>query len=130
AKYLRVAINEADRGNIVDRNGKVLASDMVTYNAAVITDEAYLDEPLDIDTVSRQLSDIIELDYEEVRETIEYGVENSRFQVEFGTAGRNLTYNEKRALEDANIQGLVLEQDKRRFYPNGDFASNLIGLAE
>src|SRR5699024_6888698 len=44
AKYLRVAINEADRGNIVDRNGKVLASDMVTYNAAVITDEAYLDE--------------------------------------------------------------------------------------
>ena len=130
AKYLRVAINEADRGNIVDRNGNVLASDMVTYNAAVITDEAYLDEPLDIDTVSRQLSDIIELDYEEVRETIEYGVENSRFQVEFGTAGRNLTYNEKRALEDANIQGLVLEQDKRRFYPNGDFASNLIGLAE
>lgn len=130
AKYLRVAINEADRGNIIDRNGNVLASDMVTYNVAVVTDNTFLDEPLDVDTVARQLSEIIDLDYEDVRETIRYGIDHSRFQVEFGNKGRNLTYNKKRALEEADIQGLVLEQDKRRFYPNGDFASNLIGLAE
>lgn len=130
AKFLRTAINEAERGDIVDRNGNVLASDMNTYKLAIITDENYLKADLEVDTIARQLAEIIKMDYSEIKEIIEYGIENARFQVEFGSAGRDLTYNEKVALEEAEIQGLVLEKDKRRFYPNGDFASNLIGYAD
>ncbi len=130
AKYLRTAINEAERGDIVDRHGNVLASDMNTYKLAVIVDETYLEDALDVNVTARTLSEIIDMSYEDIKETIDYGIENNRFQVEFGTSGRDLTYNEKTALEESEINGLVLEKDKRRLYPNGDFASNLIGFAE
>ena len=130
AKYLRTAINEANRGDIVDRHGNVLASDMNTYKLAVITDSTYLEGDLDVNLTATKLSEIINMSYEDIKETIEHGIQNNRFQVEFGSSGRDLTYNQKTALEDAEIKGIVLEKDKRRFYPNGDFASNLIGFAE
>lgn len=130
AKYLRTAINEANRGDIVDRHGNVLASDMNTYKLAIITDETYLESEIDVNQTARTLSEVIDMSYEDIKETIEHGLDNNRFQVEFGTAGRDLTYNAKTALEEAEITGLVLQKDKRRFYPNGDFASNLLGFAE
>lgn len=40
-KFTRTTVNEAERGEIVDRAGNVLASDMESYRLALITDDDY-----------------------------------------------------------------------------------------
>ena len=52
------------------------------------------------------------------------------YQVEFGTAGRGLSYDQKKALDALELPGIVITSEKKRFYPNGSFASYLIGFAQ
>ena len=52
------------------------------------------------------------------------------FQVEFGQKGTNLTYQDKEKIEKMNLPGVSLYPETERFYPNGNFASHLIGMAQ
>nr|WP_279403705.1 hypothetical protein [Secundilactobacillus kimchicus] len=49
------------------------------------------------------------------------------FQVEFGAAGQNISLTTKSKIEKAHLTGLNFVQQQARLYPNGTFASNLIG---
>ena len=51
------------------------------------------------------------------------------FQIEFGQKGTNLTYQEKEK-EKMKLPGIALYPETERFYPNGNFASHLIGMAQ
>ena len=52
------------------------------------------------------------------------------FQVEFGKAGRDLTQETKQKIEKLELPGITFERTNKRFYPNGVFASHLIGYVE
>ena len=52
------------------------------------------------------------------------------FQVEFGQKGTNLTYQDKVKLDKMDLPGITLYPETERFYPNGNFASHLIGMAQ
>lgn len=52
------------------------------------------------------------------------------FQIEFGRKGTNLTYQDKLKIEKMNLPGISLLPETERFYPNGNFASHLIGRAQ
>ncbi|MCC4722133.1 penicillin-binding transpeptidase domain-containing protein [Salinicoccus sp. RF5] len=129
-KFSRTAVNEGQRGEILDREGNVLASDMEAYRLALITDSDYPNHVTDSKETAEALAAIIDMEASEIQERIEEGIEEERFQVELGKKGRDISYNQKNALEDAKIPGLVFEAETKRFYPNGDFASHLIGYAE
>ena len=49
--------------------------------------------------------------------------------VEFGTAGNNLTQTVKEKIDSLNLPGISFIESKERYYPNGDFASYIIGYA-
>src|SRR5699024_1792736 len=55
-------------------------------------------------------------------------------QVEFGSAGNNLSFDTvnliKEEMEKADLKGLTFEESQTRLYPNGMFASHIIGLAQ
>lgn len=50
-------------------------------------------------------------------------------QVEFGEAGKNLSFDTKKSIEQENLSGIVFEETPTRLYPNGIFASHLVGYA-
>ena len=52
------------------------------------------------------------------------------YQVEFGNAGRNLTEMKKEAIVALNLPGISFIESQKRYYPNGDFASYIIGYAK
>ncbi|WP_053219767.1 penicillin-binding protein [Virgibacillus senegalensis] len=127
---------EADRGQILDRNGMTLAYDRAVYQLSAIVDESYsegLEEPKhvkDIDKAAEQLSPLLNMDAAEIASTLKKGQEEGRFQVEFGVHGKNITQETKEKIEDLDIPGINFEKDSIRYYPNGTFASQVIGIAQ
>ncbi|WP_239749469.1 penicillin-binding transpeptidase domain-containing protein [Mammaliicoccus sp. H-M34] len=132
-KYLRQSVAEPERGKIYDRNGKVLAEDTDSYKLVAILDKKMSkdsDKPLhvkDKKKTAKELSKIINMDEKDILKKLET---KKAFQVEFGQKGKDLTYKQKTQIEKLKLPGLTFETEKKRFYPNGNFASHLIGLAD
>lgn len=129
-KFSRSAEMEAERGQITDREGNVLASDMESYRLALITDSDYPNHVTDPEKAAETLAGVIDMEQKDIEARIKEGIEKEQFQVEFGREGRDLSYNQKKTLEESGTAGLVFVPETKRFYPNGDFASHLIGYAE
>lgn len=135
-RFTRTAVNNATRGDITDRENNILASDMESYRVALIIDDDYPNYVENVDEVAAVLNDVLDIDEDEVTERIEQGIEDERFQVELGREGMDISYNEKQALEeiqadkDSGVSGFYFVPETKRFYPNGNFASHLVGYAE
>jgi penicillin-binding protein 2B len=125
----------AERGKILDKNGMILAYDRPTYRVYAVIDEAYTDEPenprhvVDTDETAAQLAPYLEVEPGEIADALKKGLENGQFQVEFGSAGKQLSQSEKEAIEEEGIPGIYFDEEAMRFYPNGMFASHIIGFA-
>ncbi|ENH98334.1 penicillin-binding protein 2B [Gracilibacillus halophilus YIM-C55.5] len=126
----------AERGTIFDRNGMALAQEHTVYRMYAILDESYTVNPsepkhvTDIDQVVDQIASIIGMEPSEMREILEEGREEDRFQVEFGNKGRELSQETKDKIESLQIPGINFREEAIRFYPNGMFASHTIGLTD
>ena len=53
-----------------------------------------------------------------------------RYQVELGPGGRGITELKKEQIEKLRLPGIDFIESSKRFYPNGDFASYVIGYAK
>ncbi|WP_010649478.1 peptidoglycan D,D-transpeptidase FtsI family protein [Oceanobacillus massiliensis] len=125
----------AERGKIFDKNGMTLAYDRPTYRLYAIIDEAYSEnseEPLhvkDPQKTAETLAPLLDVDVKDILEPLEKGIENDRFQVEFGKVGKELSQQKKDEISELNIPGINFEEEAIRYYPNGMFASHIIGFA-
>ena len=132
-KYLRQTVAQPERGKIYDRNGKVLAEDTDSYKLVAILDKKMSkdsDKPRhvkDKGKTAKELSKILKMDEKDVLKRLKT---KNAFQVEFGQKGKDLTYKQKTDIEKLKLPGITFETEKKRFYPNGNFASHLIGLAD
>jgi len=131
--YDRSSILSAQRGTIYDVGGNTLAMDATSYSLyAVLTDQwsEESEEPqyvVDKEQTAKTLSQYIDMSEADILKTL--NTEDAA-QVEFGTAGQNLTYAEMKAIDDQNLPGIMFTESPTRLYPNGVFASHLIGYAE
>lgn len=134
AKFSRTEITSADRGEILDRDDNVLASDMESYRIALVLDEDYPDHVNEPEETAELLSDMIDMEADEIEERINEGKEDGRVQIELGRAGGNISYNQRLEMEelkeDEKLGGVTFRTETTRFYPNGNFASHLVGYAE
>ncbi|WP_416143260.1 penicillin-binding protein [Paraliobacillus zengyii] len=127
---------EANRGTIYDRNGMDLAQDRATYSLYAIVDEAYstnLDNPKHVDNVDKTaeaLAPLLDMEVAEVKSVLQTGIENDKFQVEFGANGSQLSQEVKLDIEALDLPGINFDEEAKRYYPNGTFASQIIGLAQ
>ncbi|MDZ5711564.1 penicillin-binding transpeptidase domain-containing protein [Jeotgalibacillus sp. HH7-29] len=132
AQYARSQILEAERGKILDRNGEVIAEDTQTYKIVAVLDENLTtneENPrhvTDPEKTASTLAEYLDLTEAEILDILT----QERKQVEFGTEGKDIPLEVKQQIEDAELPGIFFLQDLKRFYPNGTFASHLIGYAQ
>jgi penicillin-binding protein 2X len=143
--YQGSSVVKAKRGAILDRNGEVIAEDATSYSVYAILSETYLGEEnkklyaqkKDFDALAEILDQNTELTKDEALKYLNGGVNEDgtvRFQVEFGTKGKNLTLETRQKIEDMlkeqKLAGLYFEGHPARIYPNGVFASHFIGYTD
>ena len=118
----------AKRGTIYDVEGNVLAQDVSSYTLI-----AYLDPKRETDYVedkeytAQKLSTILG---EENEQYILDRLNSNAKQVEFGSIGKNITELTKLAILDLNLSGIDFVESTKRYYPNGNFASYIVGYAK
>lgn len=122
----------AKRGSILDRNGEVLAEDTPSYTLMAVLDPTMTTDPndpkhvVDPERTAEKLAPLLHMD---VREAERILTKKAK-QVEFGTYGRNISYELKQKIEALKLPGIGFIRDTKRFYPNGTFASYVIGYAQ
>ncbi len=117
------------RGTIYDRNGNVIATDNRTYNIIcyLSTSRKLGDKPayvVDKEDTARKLSEILNINPDTI---LKYLNQEKAYQTELGEGGRNLSKNVKDEIDALKLPGIGFTKSIQRTYPNGVFASNLIG---
>lgn len=120
----------AKRGTIYDSNNNVLALNVSSYTviahlpkSTVYTKENYVK---DVKKTAEALSPVLNMEVE----TLEYLLSQDRYQVELGPGGRGITELKKDEIVALNLSGIDFIENQKRYYPNGDFASYVIGYAK
>lgn len=119
----------ANRGTIYDRNGKVLA-ESAAVNTVICNPKQLADDDA-ADTVSRYLSEILSLDYEEVYEkatkTNRYQTIKKRISVEETARIKEIKSGELGDELKAKFKGVYFETDSKRYY-SFNIAPHIIGF--
>ena len=63
------------------------------------------------------------------KEKLTNGKKNNRKQIEFGSVGKGISELTKEKIEALDLPGIDFIETKKRYYPNGNFASYIIGYA-
>lgn len=131
--YQQQTINQIispKRGNIYDSTGKALAIgaqvDTITINPTKIVKDNDVDTKDYKEKVAKALSEIFELEYNEVLEKV-----NSESQVEtiIKKVEQEKVDQLKQWMEENKITvGINIDEDTKRYYPYGSVASNVIGF--
>jgi len=120
-----------DRGTIYDTNGNALAQDVSSYTLIAYLDEGRSTENnirhvVDKEKTAKELAKYISTSYERILELLN----KDAYQVEFGTGGKNLSQLEMEEIKNLNLPGIGFIKSTKRYYPNGDFASYLLGYTK
>lgn len=132
----RTRIISANRGIIYDRNKEIVAQDVDTYTIYAILDPSHTgigDVPeyvSDAKLTSEKLAPMLKMSVEEMMNYFEIAQAGNMYQTEFGLKGKNLTTTQKEAIDALELPGIEFTKSSQRFYPNGKFASYLIGYAQ
>ena len=122
----------SERGAIYDINGNILAQDVSSYTLIAYLDESRSDgsEELrhvtDKEGTAKTLSEYIDTPYERILEILN----KEAYKVEFGTGGKNLSQLKMEEIKNLNLPGIDFIKSTKRYYPNGDFASYLLGYTK
>lgn len=117
------------RGNIYDVNGNVLAQTINSYTIIAYLDESRSKDskvPLHVvnkEDTAEKLSTVLDMSKEQILERLN----KKAYQVEFGSKGKGLTELQKEAIENLNLSGIDFITTHKRYYPNNNFLSYIIG---
>ncbi|AZZ61581.1 penicillin-binding protein [Oenococcus sp. UCMA 16435] len=119
------------RGEIFDSTGQVLAENTTTYNLYAIVDKSYKSNGKALYVVNKKktaklLSKVIDMKESDILKRLD--AKKGTFQVEFGSAGQNLSISQHDKIVAAKLPGLKFTTNASRLYPNGVFASQIVGL--
>lgn len=135
--YQKEKVIEAKRGTIYTRKGDVIAEDTYSYKLVAILNKKVTSNKkkprhvVDPELTAKKLAKLIDLEESEIYRILTKKTKKGvPFQVEFGKAGRDISLQTKKDIEELKLPGVTFIQDSKRFYPNGIFASHLVGYVE
>ena len=108
----------ADRGEIYDRNGKVLATNLTTTSLVLIPNQIKNKEE-----VAKALSEILNSDYDSMLAHVSKKTSIERVHPE----GRQLSYEIASQINDLGYDGVYLVKESKRYYPYGSLLSHVLG---
>lgn len=107
-----------DRGLILDRNGKVLASNITTTSLYLVPNQIKNKEE-----VAKTLSEILNVSYEEMYKHVSKKTSIERVHPE----GRQLSFEIADKINSYNYDGVYLLKEAKRYYPYNDLLSHVLG---
>ena len=108
----------ADRGRILDRNGKVLATNITTTTLYVVPNQI-----INKEDTAKKLADILKANYDDILKDL-----NKRTSLEkINPEGRQLDSETADKINNLNIDGLYLMKESKRYYPYEDVLSHVLG---
>lgn len=107
---------KAPRGKILDRNGKVIAS-----NRTVCTVSVIYNQTKDKEKVIKVLSKELKMDEKEVRKKVEK--RSSREKIK-----SNVSKKTGDKIREYNLLGVKVDEDYKRYYPYESLASKVLGF--
>lgn len=125
----------AKRGTIYDASNQAIAEDTTTYNVYIVLSHkaksasgkrlylAQSDKPKAAKLLANVLGGSYQTIYQQLNPT-----NSNTYQVELGSIGKNLSFETKNKIEQAHITGINFTPSTSRLYPNGTFASNIVGV--
>lgn len=132
--YKRDEILKSVRGAIYDNSGNVIAEDSHSFTLYAILDKSSLDykgKPMyvvDKKKTAEKLSTVIPLSEKKFLKYLH--PKHKAYQVEFGTAGSGISLATKKKIMAMHLPGIHFDETPSRLYPNGRFASHIIGIAQ
>ncbi len=121
----------ASRGIIYDSLGSELARNVSSYTVIAYLDGKKTNNYVsDIEKTSEELSKVLGGKKEEYKKLLEQGKAKNKYQIELGKTGKGITELKKEEIEALNLKGIDFIESEKRFYPNGKFASYVIGYAK
>ena len=109
---------EAERGQILDRNGVVLADNLTTTSLVLIPNQIENKE----DT-SKKLSEILGVSKEEMDKHVNKLSSIERVHPE----GRRLSFDVADKISNLKLPGVYLVKEAKRYYPYGELLSHVLG---
>ena len=120
----------ASRGTIYDSNENILALNVSSYTVIAYLegskDSRGTDYVKDIQATAEVLAPVLNMEVDALVNLLSY----SGYQVELGPGGRGITELKKDEIKALNLDGIDFISTQKRYYPNGDFASYIIGYAK
>lgn len=108
----------AERGKILDRNGKILADNITTTSLIVIPNQI-----VDKERTARILSECLNVSYDDIYKHITKVTSIERIHPE----GRRLSKEVSDKINSYNLDGVYLVKESQRYYPNNEMLSHVIG---
>lgn len=109
---------QADRGKILDRNGKVIVDNVTTVGLYLVPSQI-----LNKEEVARTLSEILGVSYEEMMKHVSKKTSIERVHPE----GRNLDFEIADKISSYNYDGVYLLKESKRDYKYKNVLSHVIG---
>lgn len=109
---------QADRGKILDRNGKVIVDNVTTVGLYLVPNQI-----INKEEVSKTLSSILEVSYEEMYKHVTKKTSIERVHPE----GRNISHEKADLISSYNYEGVYLLKESKRDYKYGNILSHVIG---
>ncbi|SFE41026.1 stage V sporulation protein D [Alteribacillus iranensis] len=111
---------EAERGEILDRHGDVLATNISA--PSIIAVPRQIKEP---ENTAKVLAKTLGVSEEKA-----YGwVTKKESMVSLNPEGRKISKEKAKEVRDLNIDGIFIAEDNKRHYPKGKFLSHVLGFA-
>ncbi|MFI3207627.1 MAG: penicillin-binding transpeptidase domain-containing protein [Eubacteriales bacterium] len=107
---------KAARGEIIDINGVVLAANETVCTISVIHSQVE-----DVEEIVDVLSEMLDMDEDAIREIVEKNTSMEKIK-------SNVSKEIGDAIREANLSGIKVDEDYKRYYPYGDLASKVIGF--
>lgn len=108
----------AERGKILDRNGKILADNITTTSLIVIPNQI-----VDKEKTAKILSECLGTSYDDIYLHLTKVTSIERIHPE----GRRLSKEVSDKINSYNLEGVYLVKESQRYYPNNEMLSHVIG---
>lgn len=131
--YTSSQVIQAKRGTVYDADGNPIATDTSKYTVYAIIDSSYRSASgkalyvTNKKKTAKVLAKYLDLSEAQILKILSPSSKGI-FQVQFGTAGSNLSVATMEKIKKANLPGINFTQIPAREYPEGNFASQLLGM--
>lgn len=131
--YTSSQVIQAKRGTVYDADGNPIATDTSKYTVYAIIDSSYRSASgkalyvTNKKKTAKVLAKYLDLSEAQILKILSPSSKGI-FQVQFGTAGSNLSVATMEKIKKANLPGINFTQIPAREYSEGNFASQLLGM--